>query len=129
MIYEGDDMQRTVRLELGKFALQTLLGPDEGDGSQPPPARVIRALHYYLSDRESGRAEWRCPGFSSDSPPEDRVGLELEIDGSIWAAFEQEAGRQGVPTELLATHGVLYYSADRDAGRITQRILDRLDPE
>jgi hypothetical protein len=34
-----------------------------------------------------------------------------------------------VSSQRLAEHAVLYFVADRDAGRITQRILDALADE
>jgi hypothetical protein len=70
------------------------------------------------------------PGFLPDEEEAgERVTLELEIDSAVWTDFEREAERQGVSPQRLAEHAVLYFAADRDAGRITQRILDDLADE
>jgi hypothetical protein len=89
-----------------------------------------RAIRYYLCDTNSDRIEWPYPGFLPDEEEAgERVTLELEIDSAVWSDFKQEAERQGVPPQRLAQHAVLYFVADRDAGRITQRILDALADE
>lgn len=49
------------------------------------------------------------------------------MDAKLWADFEREAKRQGVPVERLAEHAALYFAADRDAGRVTQRILEDME--
>ncbi len=52
--------------------------------------------------------------------------MELSVDEGLWDSLEQEAARQGVPAPRLAEHAALYFAADRDAGRVTQRILEDL---
>lgn len=122
-------MKQSISLELGEFALYAL-GEDARDDAERAeivPARVVRAIRYYLCDTNSDRIEWPYPGFLPDEEEAgERVTLELEIDSAVWSDFKREAGRQGVPPQRLAQHAVLYFVADRDAGRITQRILDDL---
>jgi hypothetical protein len=86
------------------------------------PARTVRAVRYYLEDSDSGRVEWPCPDFLRNKPAGGGA-VELSVDEDLWDSFEQEASRQGVPVQRLAEHAALYFAADRDAGRVTQRIL------
>jgi hypothetical protein len=55
------------------------------------------------------------------------VEVELEIDDSLWGQMEREAERQHVTVTQLLEHAALYYAAELDAGRLTERILDQLD--
>ena len=119
-------MKRIVSLELGAFTLDALAG-ENATGVEDIPPKVTRAIRYYLSDRDSGRPEWRCPTLVPEVAAGGRVELELSVDDSLWRSLEEEAERQGVSAQQLAMHAALYFAADRDAGRLTQRILDDLD--
>lgn len=93
-------------------------------------AAVRTAAHYYLADREPSRVGWRVPRFACETAPGWR-GLErrVELDDDTWAALDQEAARQGVMTELLAEHAVLYFLADVDNGCLARRMGEALDRE
>ncbi|HEY5053714.1 MAG TPA: hypothetical protein VII45_09930 [Solirubrobacterales bacterium] len=87
---------------------------------------MAQAMRYYLADGGSGRAEWAYPGFLQAGQADRTVEAQIEIDDAVWDAFSDEADRQGVPTDQLLQHAALYFAADRDAGRLTQRIADDL---
>ncbi len=53
----------------------------------------------------------------------------MEIDDAVWKAFSKEAERQGASTDQLAQHAVFYLAADRDGGRLVQRIAKDLGDE
>ena len=119
-------MKRSVTIELGEFTLDALAGEGRVE-MDCVPARAVRAVRYYLNDSGSGRAEWPCPDFLRDKPDGGGETVELSVDEGLWDSLEQEAARQGVPAQRLAEHAALYFVADRDAGRVAQRILDDLE--
>ncbi len=119
-------MKKSVSLELGEFTLDALAGVDRAEMDRVP-ARVSRAMRYYLEDSDSGRGEWPCSDFLRDRSLDGMAELELSVDERLWSQFEREAARQGVPAQRLAEHAALYFVADHDAGRVTQRILEDLD--
>jgi hypothetical protein len=43
--------------------------------------------------------------------------MRVGVDDETWAALEEEGRRQGLDTELLAEHALLYFLADLDSGR------------
>lgn len=116
--------KRSLTLRLGALCVETLAGED-GQGSERVPARLVRAVRFYLADKGSNQPGWAYPGFLSDKEVEG-VDLELTVEENLLRALKQEAYRQGVSVSQLAEHAVLYYAAEQDAGRITQRILDDL---
>lgn len=48
--------------------------------------------------------------------------LALQLDDFAWDALREEALKQGVPAEELASFAVLYYLADADSGRISRQV-------
>lgn len=52
------------------------------------------------------------------------VEMEISVDGAVWSSLSQEARRQEVSTDRLLQHAALYYAAERDSGRLTQRIVE-----
>ena len=117
-------MKKTTTLELSEFALNALAGEVE---AEPDPPGIDRALRYYLYARDADRSEWAYPSFLGGDPGAAKVVVELELDDALLSSLELEAERQGTSTQDLAEHAVLYFAADRDAGRITQRILDAFE--
>lgn len=117
-------MTRDVTLhvdDFGQHALERFTR--RGEGSM---ARAVRmASIYYLNDRDAGRPAWRVPRLEGDSHPSKR--LRIELDDATWAALSEEADRQGVPTDLLALHALLYYLADIDSGRVAALLEDALE--
>lgn len=119
-------MKQLIVIRLGPLALKALAGSDE-DGASHIRARAVRALRYYISDLHSERVDWPCPSFLYTPPVDAAETVELEVDSPLWESFIAEAERQDVGVELLVNHAILFYTADRDAGRVTQRILDDFD--
>jgi hypothetical protein len=92
-------------------------------------ATFREAVHCYLSDRDSNRPGWRCP---TQGIGESDAGTLAElrpaaIDGELEAALASEADEQGVSTEQLLSHALLYYLADLYSGRLASRLGDELD--
>lgn len=114
-------MRRTVAVAVGNFGLESLGGAFTQDSAKLARS-LIQAIRYYLADQGSERAGWTYPGFRRDDWSGTTVEVKIEIEDGIWATFSQEADRQGVTTDQLLQHAVLYFAADRDGGRLAQRI-------
>ncbi len=121
-------MKRSVTVWLSEFAFEALAG-DEGKGSAHVAARLARAIRCYLHDRDPGKAGWPYPAFLRDRPVGEGVELKLSINDDLWRSLEDEAGRQDVSTQQMVEHAALYFAAEVNAGRITERILDDLDDD
>ncbi|HEY1286043.1 MAG TPA: hypothetical protein VGF04_08135 [Solirubrobacterales bacterium] len=91
-------------------------------GAEEAHLRADSAIRYYLSDKHAERAEWPFPAFLRQNGDAEKPQPVVSVDRDLWSLLEQEAARQGVPAELLAQHAVLYFAADRDTGRVSQRI-------
>jgi hypothetical protein len=97
--------------EFSRQALERLAGSTGGS-----PSRAVRvACTYYLSERGSERLAWRVPRFASTAGLDYRV--NVEVDDALWLALSKEAAEQGVSTDTLTIHAVLYFLADVDSGR------------
>ena len=116
-------MTRDVTLQVDDFGQHALERFTRRSESSMANAVRMASL-YYLSDRDSGRAAWRVPPLTGESQPSQR--LRIELDDATWAALSEEAARQGVPTDLLALHALLYYLADIDSGRVAALLEDAL---
>jgi hypothetical protein len=119
-------MARNVNLRLGEFTLYALAGEGRPVIDEVR-STTIHALHYYLDGRNSGAPNWRCPEFLPDVEGHGGVGLELTVDDDLWSSLEQEAELQGVSPTQLVEHAALFFAASRDAGDVTQFLLDDLD--
>lgn len=116
-------MERTVAVAIDDFTLE-LLNEASLAGQTTLGALLMQAIRYYLAERDSGRPGWPCSGLDERGEEgEESSTIELEVDGAAWEAFSLEADRQRVSTDRLMKHGALYYLADRDSGRLTQKIL------
>lgn len=108
-------------IELSGFAL-TALGQRDAD----PASELSLAVGFYLSDRDADRPGWTYPGFLP-ATTEAKESVSVDLDPELWDELAAEAGRQGVPVDRLAAHAALYFAAELDAGRITERILADFD--
>jgi len=122
LVREGDAEGHRVTIALSELAIGALTPDPDVEAS----ARMESALRFYLSEREGGSPAWPYPGFLRGTETRAEVEVELELPAGLWSAFEEEAVRQGVTVEQLSEHAVFYFAAELDAGRVTQRILDRL---
>ena len=120
-------MPRTVEMKVGDFALE-LIGTPSADGDDFARS-LVQAIRYYLTDRDSGRVGWSYPSFLGEDGAGPERQVRLTVEDAIWREFKLEAGRQGVSVDQLLQHAVLYFLADRDTGRLTQRILEDLGGE
>ncbi len=118
-------MPTSIALHIEAFG-QDALKATKSDSARSAVVRT--ALVYYLSDRELGRAAWRVPAFLGTAPnrgPE----LQVRLDEETVDALEEEAGRQQVSPERLAEHALMYFLADLDSGRVSDRLGEALDEE
>lgn len=116
----------TVRVRLGAFAGGMLAWKhqrDAGPGAEPSSDDVLRVIRFYLKERGSGGAGWSYPDLLREGSPEEEVEVELDIEDSLWREVRLEAARQHVSVTQLLEHAALYYAAELDAGRLTERIL------
>lgn len=113
-------MSKSMTLRLDRFGRQALA--DFAEERRDSAGRVVRtASLYYLADRDSGRPAWRVPRFLRSSP-QAGARLRVDLDDETWDALVREARGQGVDPARLAEHALLYYLADLDEGRLTERL-------
>jgi len=111
-----------VDIAISELAFEALMG--EGAASAAPAGiKAESALRCYLGDKGSDRAAWPYPSFLRGSETAGTVRIELDVAADLWRAFEAEAAAQGVSVEQLSEHAAFYFGAERDAGRLTERIL------
>lgn len=116
--------RRSLSLRLSEFSLEALMGGEKRDPERVA-ARLLGAFRLYLNDKGSGELGWSHPAFLLDKAPRG-VELELEVDEALLRKLEAEAKRQGVSVSQIAAHAALYYAAELDAGRLTERVLEGL---
>jgi hypothetical protein len=94
-----------------------------GHGTEPSSDDVLRVIRFYLKEKGTGATGWSYPDLLREGSPEEEVEVELEIEDSLWREVRVEAARQRVSVTQLLEHAALYYAAELDAGRLTERIL------
>jgi hypothetical protein len=107
--------------EFGQKSLEKLV--ERGKGSAATAFRT--AAIYYLADRDAQRPAWRAPRFRTSTVP--TPGLRVVFDDETWEALEEEAQRQGIKTQDLAVHALLYFLADFERGAISDVLRHALD--
>ena len=116
-------MQRVLTLGLEEFGASTLEA--EAERYSVSPAELgRRAVHYYLSELDSGRMALRVPQLSQEAGRKPVLKLTLDLDPNTWLELEEEAERQQVTVERLLEHAIVYFLADLDAGRVERRMLE-----
>lgn len=121
-------MELTVSVAIDDFTLG-LLEDAAIAGRTNQGVLLVRTIRYYLAERDSGRPGWPCSELDAEAEDAEVASMELDVDAVAWGAFSREANRQGVSTDLLLRHGVLFYMADRDSGLLTEKILEDLEKE
>jgi hypothetical protein len=121
-------MKRSVTTSIGSFASKAL-AVEGRSGSTPSSVSIERAIHCYLSDKESAESGWRFPAFLRGREPVQAVELRVLVDEALWGSLEEEARRQEVDVRQMLEHAVLYFVAEVNAGRVTERILDDINEE
>jgi hypothetical protein len=117
-----------VRVRLGAFAAE-VLARKLGNGGAPGSQDFARVVQFYLSERSTRPPGWAYPDFLRERRPNDEVELDLNIEDPLWIALEAEARDQDVVVDRLLEHATLYFAAEMDAGRTTERILEELGRE
>jgi hypothetical protein len=118
-------VRRKVTIVLGDLSLESF-GEALPPGSPAVSASLMQAIRYYLAEQDSGRPGWAYPSFLRAEDDGKTAEVEVEIDDSTWDEFAREADRQDVSTARLLQHAALYFMADSDSGRLTQRIVEDL---
>lgn len=120
------ERKRIVAVAIDDFSRESLEEASTA-GQTTPDVLLVRAIRYYLVERDSGRPGWPYSRLEGEDEAVGASVLELEVDGSAWVGFSREADRQKISTDRLLQHAALYYLADRDSGRLTQRIIEDLE--
>lgn len=98
---------------------------------QPNPDRLAKTLsqsiEYYLLKRDSKSTGWAYPKFLPPGTDSEQGGVEVPLERGLWDEMALEADRQEVAVDHLLQHAALYFAAARDAGRLTDRIIEVLD--
>jgi hypothetical protein len=118
-----------VKVRLGAFAAEAL-ARKLGNGGVPGSPDFERVIQFYLAERSAKPPPgWAYPDFLRERRASDDVELDLKIEDPLWASLEAEAREQDVVVDRLLEHAMLYFAAEMDAGRTTERILEDLGKE
>jgi hypothetical protein len=102
-----------MEIKIGQLAytyMRANLGDDVESG-------LRMALLHYAKLAELGKGPIDVPPFSRKSlPPEAGFTIDLTWDERTEALLKEEAARQGVTMDVLATHAVLVYLAALERG-------------
>ena len=120
-------MKRTLNLEMDPFGRTTIESQAERHAVKLGDL-LRQAVHYYLSDEDSGRVGWRYPRFRRGAEGGgEEFDVVVDVDEVTWRRFTVAAEAQSVPLERLLEHAALYFVADVNSGRVTARILETDD--
>lgn len=117
-----------VRVRLGAFAAE-VLARKLGNGGPPGSQDFERVIQFYLGERGTRSPGWAYPDFLRERRAGNDVELDLSVEELLWMSFEAEAREQGVAVDRLLEHATLYFAAEMDAGRATERILEEIEKE
>jgi hypothetical protein len=117
---------RPLKVELSEFAVGALARGEPHESEQVRRS-FARAIRFYLHEAAARRPGWSVPSALRGERPE--VELELGLDEKLLGELEAEAGKQDVSLSRLVSQAAIYYAAERDAGRITQRVLDDIEQD
>ena len=105
-----------------EVVLSTFVLAAIGQRQADPAAELSLAVTFYLADRGANRPGWPYPGSLLPEAQSEGT-VTVGLDPQLWDQLAAEAERQGVAVDLLATHAAIYFAAEIDAGRVTERIL------
>jgi hypothetical protein len=92
-------------------------------------ARVIHtAVMYYLGERDSDRPAWHVPPLRRDQP-DGAAEVEVDVEETVLRALAEEAAGQGVDSQELARHALLFFLADVDNGRAAAKLERVVRPD
>jgi hypothetical protein len=117
-----------VRVKLGAFAAE-VLARKLGSGGPPSSRDFERVIQFYLGERGARPPGWAYPDFLRERRAGEDVELDLNLEDLLWISLEAEAREQDVEVDRLLEHATLYFAAEMDAGRATERILEQIEKE
>lgn len=118
----------TVKVKLGAFAAE-VLARKLGNGGPPGSLDFERVIQFYLGEKGTRAPGWAYPDFLRERRAGADVELDLNVEDLLWISLEAEAREQGVEVDRLLEHATLYFAAEMDAGRATERILEEIEKE
>jgi len=121
-------VKRSVTVTVGAIASK-ILAVEMTIRGHTTSASAERAIRVYLNDRKSPGPGWAYPSFLRGRKPVDGVEVHLDLDSDLWQALSQEAVSQEVTAQQLLEHAVLYFAAEDNAGRVTERILEDIEED
>jgi hypothetical protein len=117
-----------MRVRLGAFAAE-VLARKLGNGGPPGSGDFERVIQFYLGEPGTRPHGWAYPDFLRERRASNDVELDLNIEDLLWISLEAEAREQDVEVDRLLEHATLYFAAEMDAGRATERILEEIEKE
>ncbi len=112
---------RRVELRFDHFGWEAL--DSEAERLQVPlETLVARAAVYFEGEIGENRQAVQLPFAGSPASGDVRV-LELDIRDGAWQRLRREASRQRTEVERLLEHAALFFLADLDAGRVTEKFV------
>ena len=119
-------VKRSVTVRIGAIASK-ILAVEMVVRGHSSSTSAERAIRVYLKDKNSPEPGWGYPPFLRARRPVDAVEMQLDIDAELWQALSEEAIHQDVTVQQLLEHAVLYFAAEDNAGRVTERIVEDLE--
>jgi hypothetical protein len=120
------EAQDVVAVRLGPMAAEALSASGRPQAERLEKT-LVQAIAYYVGPARDTTG-WAYPRFLvPDSEPTGRMTVQLEL--VVWERIAAEAERQAVEPDALVQHAALFFGAARDAGHLTDRILQELDQE
>lgn len=116
-------MVRSLKVSLSDFVVEAIARGEPRDSEQVG-RRFGRAIRFYLNEATARRAGWSVP--STLRAERGGTEVKLELDERLLRKLEAETRKQDVSLSRLVSQAAIYYAAELDAGRITQRVLDDL---
>lgn len=114
---------RSLKVTLSDFVIGAI-ARDEPRDSPQAQGRLSRAIRFYLHEASLRRPGWSVP--SALRGEQGGAEMKLELDDELLRGLEAEARKQDVSLSRLVSQAAIYYAAELDAGRITQRVLEDL---
>ncbi len=117
-----------MKVRLGALAAE-MLARKLGNGGPPGSQDFERVIQFYLGERSARPPGWAYPDFLRERRPSNDLELDINVEDLLWISLEAEAREQGVDVDRLLEHATLYFAAEMDAGRATERILEEIERE
>jgi hypothetical protein len=118
-------MRYDIPLRLSRFGWTILDERASAEGFEVA-AITEQACGYYASEVDSGRMAVELPTSGRQYEGDAVRLLTLELGHHTVEVLEREVRRQGVSLESLVRHATLLYLADLDAGRVADRVAQRV---